>query len=336
MIIALPSKLNLMNTIKFCNDMWALEPAEEYIFDFQNLSFTEPFTMAYVSLELKRFSQLNKGKCSASNFEHLEYQSHMGFFRAFGLNHGKEPGEAPGSSTYLPITILNIKELKYEAYDEGYEVGELLEKKAEIISEILTKNDTSIELIETLTFSIREILRNVVEHSNSEIIEYCAQYWPAKSLVEVAIFDTGTGIKKGLSTNPFLEIKCERDALHMALLPSVSGKMYKGVAIQKNNPWQNSGYGLYMTNRICRKGSDFFIVSNDAGLLFNHKKTDLNCTYKGTALRLRINTKNLSSCNEMLATFREEGETKALELDKDGTVIKASIASTMLRKDFQD
>lgn len=336
MTITLPRDLDFMNAVEFCKKMWELEEDKEYLFDFINLQFTEPFTLAYISIEMKRFAKSREGQCRAQRFEHLTYQAHMGFFRAFGLSHGKEPGEATGSSTYLPITILNIEELKEEAYDMGYEIGELLERKAEKIAEILTRQNSN-ELVETLTFSIREILRNVVEHSKSEIIEYCAQYWPSKYLVEVAIFDTGIGIKEGLSTNPFLEIENERDAIHMALLPSISGKMYKGVYIDKNNPWQNSGYGLYMTSRICRKGSDFIVLSNNSGLLFtSDEKIDVNCNYKGTALRLRIDTRNLSSCREMLAIFREEGEKKAKELNQEGVMIKASIASTMLKKDFKD
>lgn len=75
---------------------------------------------------------------------------------------------------------------------------------------------------------------------------------------------------------------------------------------------QNSEYGLYITNRIFRKGSCFVILNNNASLLFvKYEKTNVECQYKGTALRLRINTRNLISYSEMLATFRKVGGSKS-------------------------
>lgn len=334
--IKLPNRLDLDNALKFCNELWELEYNEEYGFNFENLQFTEPFTMVYVANEIKRFANERKKlgtKFSAYGFEHNTYQAHMGFFKAFGLDYGNEPGQANGSETYIPITILSIADLKEEAIDKSLHIGDLIEEKAEELARILTRNDEN--LIDTLTFSIREIIRNVVEHSNSDIIEYCAQYWPAKHLVEVAILDTGDGIMKGLSNNPYLKIEKERDALHQALLPGISGKMYKGVKQKKNNPWQNSGYGLYMTNRICKEGGTFTILSNEAGLILNqYDKLDIKSSYKGTALRLQINTDKIESCSSMLERFRNEGSDISKELNT-YSIIEPSMASSMLSKDFR-
>jgi len=333
--LILPKRLTLDNAIDFCNKLWDVEDSDTYEFDFQFIRFTEPFTMLYVANELKRFSFLkkeSKSKCQASNYKHLSYQSHMGFFKAFGLNHGNEPGKATGSSTYLPLTILDIEEIKQEASDKYLHIGDLLELKAENMAQLLTQQGDG-DLVDTLTFSIREIMRNVVEHSNSKIIEYCAQYWPSKDQVELAIMDTGDGIMKGLSSNPFLHIESERDALHLALMPGVSGKMYKGVKKRKNDPWQNSGFGLYMTSRICRNGGDFLIISNNSGLLLNDEKIDKKCTYKGTALRLRMDTSKITTYSSMLEKYRNEGSDISKEFGSQ-SMVEPSIASTMLARDF--
>lgn len=335
--IILPNRLNLEYALRFCNELWELEDADAYDFNFENLNFTEPFTMIYVANEIKRFAEEKKllgAEFTASGFEHNTYQAHMGFFKAFGLDHGNEPGQANGSENYIPITILKIEELKQEAADKFMHIGDLLEEKSEALAKILTREDES-NLVDTLTFSIREIMRNVVEHSNSDVIEYCAQYWPRKNLVEVAILDTGDGIMKGLSNNPYLKIAKERDALHQALLPGISGKMYKGIKQRKNNPWQNSGYGLYMTNRICREGGSFVILSNNSGLFLDqNSKIDKLSSYKGTALRLQINTQKIFDCSLMLQRFRNEGSEIAKEL-KSHNIIEPSLASTMLVKDFK-
>lgn len=334
--VKIPQNLSLINALNFCNRLWDLEHADEYAFDFVNLGRVEPFTMAYVANELKRFRKTRpKSRFTALNHQNKSYAAHMGFFKAFGLNFGNEPGEAAGSSTYLPLTILNVKDLQQEAADSYDNVGNVIEAKSEQIAKILTRKESG-DLVDTLTFSIREILRNVVEHSESEIIEYCAQYWPTKSLVELAVLDTGNGIMHGLSTNPYINISNERDALHLAMLPGVSGKMYKGVKKRKHDEWQNSGFGLYMTSRICRNGGDFFIASNNKSIFLDSKsKNDLECKYKGTALRLRIDTSKIYSYSEMLAQYRNEGYEAAKKFSgKDA--IEPSIASTMLARDFQE
>lgn len=335
-LVKIPQNLSLVNALNFCNRLWDLEYSDEYAFDFINLGRVEPFTMAYVANELKRFRKTRpESRFTALNHQNKSYAAHMGFFKAFGLNFGNEPGEASGSSTYLPLTILNVRDLKQEAVDSYDNVGNVIEAKSELIAKILTRKESG-DLVDTLTFSIREIIRNVVEHSGSEIIEYCAQYWPTKNLVELAVLDTGDGIMHGLSTNPYLSISNERDALHLAMLPGVSGKMYKGVKKRKNDEWQNSGFGLYMTSRICRNGGDFFIASNNKSIFLDSKsKSDLECKYKGTALRLRIDTSNIYSYSEMLARYRNEGYISAKKFSgKDA--IEPSIASTMLARDFQE
>ena len=258
----------------------------------------------------------------------------MGFFKAFGLDFGNSPGEAAGSSTYIPLTIIEVDDLQDEAARTFSHVGDIIENKTSGIAKILTRQEEG-DLVDTLTFSIREIMRNVVEHSQSDIIEYCAQYWPSKHLVEVAILDIGRGIKGGLSKNPFLVINSERDALHLALLPGVSGKMYKGVKKRENDHWQNSGFGLYMTSRICRNGGSFFIASNDKSLLLtSEQKSDKECNYHGTALRLRIDTRSITNYKEMLDTYRNEGYESAKRFSKNNA-IEPSVASTMLARDFK-
>lgn len=334
--VKIPQNLSLTNALNFCNRLWDLDDSDKYAFDFVNLEFIEPFTMAYVANELKRFRQTKiESEFVALNHQHKTYAAHMGFFKAFGLDCGNKPGQAAGSSTYLPLTILNVAELKKEAADAYDHVGNVIESKSEDIAKILTRQEEG-DLVDTLTFSIREIIRNIVEHSDSKVIEYCAQHWPTKNIVELAILDTGNGIMKGLSTNPHLIIKDERDALHLAMLPGVSGKMYKGVKKRRDDEWQNSGFGLYMTSRICRNGGDFFIVSNDKSIFLDSKsKRDIECNYRGTALRLRIDTSRISTYSDMLAQYRKEGFEAAKRFSgKDA--VEPSIASTMLARDFKE
>lgn len=292
--------------------------------------------MAYVANEMKRFRQSKaEFRFVALNYKNHSYPAHMGFFQAFGLNHGNAPGEAPGSSTYIPLTLLDVADIEQEAVRRFLNPGDVIEEKAAQIAQLLIRQAEG-NLIDTLTFSIREIMRNVVEHSGSGVIEYCGQYWPTQNMVEVAILDVGEGVRYGLRNNPDLNITCDRDALHLALLPGVSGKMYRGVKRRSNDAWQNSGFGLYMTSRICRAGGSFFIASNNAGILLdNAGKHDRQTSYQGTALRLRFNTSALTNYDEMLARFRRDGYAAAQHFAGD-QAIAPSLASTMLARDFQN
>lgn len=335
--IIVPTSLNLTNAINFCNQLWRQEEAEKFIFNFSYLGLVEPFTIAYVSSEIKRFvvSRSSNGiKFQAINYKNKTYAAHMGFFKAFGLQFGNAPGEANGSKHYIPLTILNAEELKQEAIDSSEYVGQIIEERSNDLAKILTQEDDS-DLVETLTFSFREIMRNVIEHSNSEVLEFCAQYWPTKHKVEIVVLDSGIGIKESLSQNPYLTINDDRDAIQLSLMPSISGKMYKGVKKDKKNVWQNSGFGLYMTNRICRDGGSFFVCSNGAGLLLTKgKKQDFSTTFRGTAIRMIIDTRNVSDLNKRLEKYRDVGHRIAQKISEAGSYIEASAASMMLSKDF--
>ncbi len=333
--VRIPQNLSLREAINFCNRLWLLDNDSEYAFDFARLGNVEPFTMAYVANELKRFRQSRSdAKFTALNHTEHTYAAHMGFFQAFGLKFGKGPGEAAGSSTYIPLTRLKVEELEREAVDRGSHTGDVIEDRAEYIAHLLVR-DRNADTVDALTFAIREIMRNVVEHAGSEHIDFCGQYWPSRRVVEVAILDAGCGVRQGLTPNPFLNIQSDRDALHLALLPGVSGKMFHGIKRRANDAWQNSGFGLYMTSRICRAGGDFVIISNGAGLLLNAEgKRDLETTFKGTALRLRINAEALQNPAEMLDRFRKEGFEAAKKVSG-GQAIEPSVASSMLARDFK-
>lgn len=304
--IKIPQNLSLSNTLRFCNKIWELEDSDEYEFEFKNLGQVEPFSIAYIAHELKRFRNTKpNSKFTAKNYESKKYAAHMGLFNAFDIDFENNPTERTVNSSYVPLTIISVSELKKEALKDNLDIKDLVEKKSNEIAKLATEHSSG-ELLKILTFSIGEIMRNVVEHSESETIEYCAQYWPTKQIVEVCIFDTGTGILKGLSSNPSLEIADEKDALHLAILPEVSGEINKESSKDGSH---HLGFGLHTISRICKDGGDFFLMSNNKCLFINGKeKHDIDCNYQGTAVRLRIDTSKRIEFSKMLNLYSKEGE----------------------------
>ena len=306
---------------------------DEYILDFEALEWVEPFGMLWVSGEIQRHS--NQGtRFLAKNFTVNSYAAHMGFFQALGMNYGKLPGEVTGNLNYVPITILKVDELTKEARQQFKEIGKIVEKRSEQLSKLLTRQEKG-DLVDMLTYAFQEIIRNVIEHSRSKTIQYCAQYWPTKQLVEIAILDTGVGIKASLSENPYLCVESDREALNLSLMPGISGKTYKGKPVDPYDVWQNSGFGLYITSRLCGNGGSFFICSGNTGLLLDDSgRTYFTASFQGTALRLQLRTSRTETLKQSLKSFLKEGDEIAKSYSGNNR-LTASKASRMLSADFE-
>lgn len=333
--IKIPRTLNLQTALDLSIILSSIKEASSIEVEFSGEGLIEPFSMLMISSELQRLAaRLNVDSFSCKNHESMTYAQNMGFFHAFGYDTGKRKSNPRGGQRHLPVNIYNCDSLRRQAIDEGKEVGSVVEDKSKQMAEMLCENDSG-DVFETLSYSLREIMRNVVEHSESEKMGLCAQYWPTKNRVEVAIIDRGVGLRRTLFRNPHLDVNNDKSAVNYALMPAVSGKAYKG-ARKQHGPWANSGFGLYMTSRICRNGGNFFIASGDSGMMLTKAtqgKSYHPCSYDGTAVRLQIRTDQIKSLSESLKKYRDDGfefQKKYREIVQ----INPSAASLMLSEDF--
>jgi len=306
--IIVPSRLIFQQSIIFIEEIHCIDDEYDAVeLDFTKLMRIDPFSLLFVSSEIQRFRSSNpKKKFTAKNFQHCSYLSHMGFFKAFGLDYGKYPGVASGSSTYIPIKIFDRIKIIESASENMVNPAEIIEQDARNISKILTRNSCK-DFSEVLTYCIREILRNVIEHSNSDQFGFCAQYRCSEHLVSFAIIDRGIGLKESLTKNPNLELKCDKDAIIAALQPAISSKVYKGQKRKPKGDWANSGYGLYMTSRICKRGGSFFIASGDKGYYVSgNTEKYFDTAFMGTILNLAIDTNKIKKLDVLLKEIRDE------------------------------
>ena len=335
--VRFPNSCNETAIFRFCTEVVEQAGAEELLIDFSSMGRIEPFSMAYVAKNIRDFYRNNKNtSIRCVGYENKEYAANMAFFRAFGLKHGREPNCKDGNESFVPFTILRIQTIVDEASKEWKEAQDIIEKRSEHLSRILSREEKG-NLVDALIFSIREIMRNVLEHSQSRSMEYCAQFWSTYNKVEIAIIDNGIGLRKSLSANPFIQIQSDSDAIQQALMPAISSKNFKGAIIDRNNPWHNSGFGLYMISRICRLGGSFLICSGDHGVALNeHGKQHIELGHQlnGTAVRMVLNTSKLTELSQMLAKFRDDGYEIAKEIKGVG-MYTASAASQMLSRDFK-
>jgi hypothetical protein len=330
-----PDSLTLWTAHDFARKLQALKPGTEYVVNFSRTRTVEPFGMLLVAAELHHC--LESGvKFACANLSHMTYAAHMGFFKAFGADFGKRPGEASGTRNYVPITYFDTQALLDQAVASGSDVGDVVEAHGRKLAATLIGEDQG-DVFETLRYSIREIMRNVVEHAQVSRFAVCSQYWPTKGRAEVAIVDRGIGLRKSLTPNPHIDASTDKRAINYALMPAVSGKAFKGARRSQNRGvWTNSGFGLYMTSRICRNGGNFYISSGETGMLLTSGKDSkryVQVSAPGTAVRLSIRTDNVKDLKTSLAKYREDGYA-IQQRYKEIVSIDPSSASLMLSEDF--
>lgn len=307
--------------------------------DFEHLGRSEPLGMLLFSAALKAYRVQMREERPDIRFRAIghqgkSYQAHMGFFKMFGLDFGSAPDEAAGSGRYEPIRYLDLQECEREAANEYSDVREIIERRCLGLAGMLVRDDMP-DVIETLGYSLREIVRNALEHAGVDGIWYCAQYWPTRDLVELALVDQGVGIRASLARNPNLSLQSDGDALQHAIRPGVSGVAFKGARKQRiDDEWRNSGYGLYMTSRLAGVEGEFFVGSGDAGLTFSRGEAAANAfEFQGTAISMRIRPSKVGSLHDELAKLRQQAITGTREglQTQQGT---ASMSSVMLSRKF--
>lgn len=331
-IINLNKRLNFLNcmNLPLIIKEYEQEPITINMF---NTEFGTPFGILFTALTLRYLSNPHKNTNELKvhpTSEFCSYAAHIGFFKTINneINFGNAPGEANANQNFTPITKIDLSVYKNKDNDE---IGVLIENKAKELTDILF--DDSNDIKDVLVFLIREILRNIPEHSNAEEAWYSAQYW-RNGMAEVAIFDNGIGIRKSLKSNMNYnsQINSDEDAIKFAMRPGISKSFSR---CKKNKPrgvWDNSGYGLYMVKEITTKfGGEFGLVSGDKYFFANGNNERWGTTeYNGTAIKIKINRNRINN-KDFNKKIIDEITKKAGDLAKQDSIAfsKASKSSSI-------
>jgi len=326
--IQIPHNLSISNCNMLALNLYGLPLEEEYNL-LLNLGNTEPFGMLYAGAIIRQFFYRNKAKITADIHPSTSYPLNMGFYKSIGFNLGKKPGEGNISDNHLPIEYLNIKDLDQKAKDNKELIQETINSKAKDLSIVLSRGE---ELLNKyLQFSLREIMRNVIEHAIADKIWLAGQYWQTRDLVEIAILDEGMGIYESLSRNKKLNISNNEVALHYSLQPGIS----RMVPNKRNqyDAWANSGYGLFMTSSLCKNLGGDFVMSSGNKMIFvkDDKEIFYETNFTGTAIRLRLKPSQIQD-SDLLTKISKEGR-KIIQKKGSGVLNKPSKSSTSFMDD---
>ncbi|MFZ5744760.1 MAG: hypothetical protein ACOY7T_09830 [Pseudomonadota bacterium] len=327
MTLIVPNFLDFPAMLAFREEIRSRSEAE---LDFSQIGFAYPDGMVMLARIIS--DRIEEGAAlRAINYENQSYPINMGFFEACRLDIESHPN-APGNANYFPIRRYSRKDIIRQAEEFKQHPGEVIQSLSRQLSTILIRGKNA-DIEETISYSMREIIRNIIEHSGSEEFLISGQYYPSKGIVEIAMMDKGVGVREGLSSNPLLSISDDYEAISKSLIPGISGKNYRGMEPIAKSEWNNSGFGLYMTSQICRMGGRFNIGSGSTllSLLPNYKEVH-QFGFQGTFIGMEIRVAELPRLIGLTTRLARRGEALA-KLIKVQADVEASYASKFIMED---
>lgn len=292
-----------------------LNDSENLRITFEHLEFIEPAGALLFLTTMDKIRKLNI-PYEIEPINHLKksaisYGETMGIFQQLGISDA--PSHNSGA-TYIAPTKIEIHEI-FRGLDD---VGGTIESYYEIISErIVSKvlglvdSELDEDVKDLFIFVVREMIRNIFDHSQSSHYYYASQSYRTSNFVEVVIADVGVGL---LATIPFdVEERwfgkdTDEEAIRKALTPGLSALSNHAYAPED---YKNSGYGLALVKRIIQcTGGLFSIASGTKSITFASEEIINNCDVNGTVVRMRLQLDKLGSVSFQEILNEAENEAK--------------------------
>lgn len=262
MKIALPKQLEIRTVAPLISDIIDKSKKDVVELDFSNIRFARPAGAIYLAFWLRHL--INSGnknlivpKPSGLITIVQSYLSHIGFWRYFddGCDMTSAPPKSRGK--YLPFTPINFPTLNDTL--DSTKAHRAIERQSRELARIITRIDENWDgLNRLLSYSLRETIRNVLEHAATDTCVVFGQNW-ANDVSEIVIADTGIGIAKSLRSA--FTVTNGQAALKLALRPGISSKLTDSNGNEWDE-WDNAGFGLYMLSEIGRRLGQFLLMSD--------------------------------------------------------------------------
>lgn len=321
----LPPSLDEKRSLQFCSKLNQAGEALEIELDVSPVRWAFPFGSLIIASQVRRLRKHANVQFFLKGFDATKpahsYLSHIGFFRLLGFELGNAPGEAPGGASYLPLTVLDKDSLFIDEISGGESMHTAIQKKAEELAKLLTHSN-KLSVIRPVSYCIRELVRNVFEHSGCiECILGGQRYQDGRVLV--GIVDYGRGLRESLSER--YDVPSDIEALKMAIRPGISRSVPDP---EDDNPWANSGFGLYTLANLGRKTGYFSITSGQSILELRPNGAACDSAYhNGTAINIIFTKLHGTNLEDLIQQIISEGE---LQLEKSGQKVRASKSTKII------
>jgi anti-sigma regulatory factor (Ser/Thr protein kinase) len=175
--------------------------------------------------------------CERMEAKSKHYLQRMGLFKLLNIKAEKSITEHEPAGRFIPLTrITNSSEL------------------TRVITDIIPLLHLDQEQTDSIRYVVSELVRNVLEHSESEqgaIVS--AQYYKKSNTIRIGIVDTGVGIKKTI--NNAYPAKTHLEAIQLALMPGITGTTQRIGGTE-----YNAGAGLFFIKSIAQVNREFFMI----------------------------------------------------------------------------
>jgi anti-sigma regulatory factor (Ser/Thr protein kinase) len=187
------------------------------------------------------------------------YLERMGLYTFLGIASGLKVEEHEAAGRFIPLTQI---------------------KTSDDLTRFLTDLVPLLHLdpvhVEPIQYTMSELVRNVLEHSNSpEGAIVCAQYFKKTNTIRIGIVDRGIGILR--SIHDAYPVNTDVEAIQLALTPGVTGTTRKIGGTE-----QNAGAGLFFIKTIAYVNRDPFLIYSGEAMYKLLKR-------KGNKISLRAN-----------------------------------------------
>lgn len=279
--------------------------------DLRNLSFSKPEGFLHLALILREFKRKKtaKAKMTISNKSNVtSYLAHIGFFDLIEFPYGQAIGVARGSNSYVPIRKIDKNLLSQTSFETGESLQDLIQLEAESLARVLLNTTQRTANFLIISYSIREAIRNALEHSEMDVCYVCGQKW-ANGQSQITVIDEGIGIYESfrkaelenVSANDFLDKAIKPGFSRTTNLPDVE------------NIHDNSGYGLFVLHEIARNYGNFLLSSSDSFLSIDRitGRREGHSQHQGTLISLTFNSYP-NDAKDLLEMIIESGEEEAV------------------------
>lgn len=171
------------------------------------------------------------------------YLERMGLFKLLRVPSPFSIAEHEQAGRFIPLTVIKSQT-----------------EQSKFITEMIPLLHLAPEQADAIRYTVGELVRNVLEHSESKngaIV--AAQYYQKSNTIRLGICDTGVGIRQTI--NQSWPAKTDLDALKLALTPGITG-----TTMREGGTETNAGAGLFFIKSMAMVGRDYFLIYSGSGL----------------------------------------------------------------------
>ncbi len=195
--------------------------------------------VAALGLTIKNLRNIQCEKLEARS---KHYLVRMGLFKILNLASDINVTEHDPAGRFIPIAQIRTSD-----------------ELTKFITEMIPLLHLESEQAKTIGYIVSELVRNVIEHANTENgALLCAQYYKKSNAIRIGIADTGIGIKTTI--NQSYAAQNDLQAIQLALSPGITGTTRR-----EGGTAQNAGAGLFFIKSIASVNRDFFVVYSGSG-----------------------------------------------------------------------